>query len=82
MGIYWREVLLMARTVRAKRKSAATVRDGVFQYAAGGCRHHGSCGYCVQNRTFSRADVDWNNEVIAAMDYESHNAFWQDTWAK
>ena len=53
----------MARTVRAKRKSAATVRDGAFQYAAGGCRHHGSCGYCVQNRTFSRADSDWNKDI-------------------
>lgn len=53
----------MARTVRAKRKSGAIVRDGVFQYAAGGCRHHGSCGYCVQNRTFSRADSEWDKDL-------------------
>jgi len=53
----------MARTLRAKRRSSDTVRDGVFQYSAGGCRHHGSCGYCVQNRTFSRAESDWDKDV-------------------
>lgn len=67
----------MARTLRAKRRSSDTVRDGVFQYSAGGCRHHGSCGYCVQNRTFSRAESDWDKDVAAALDSSDEYLFWK-----
>ena len=67
----------MARTLRAKRRSGDTVRDGVFQYSAGGCRHHGSCEYCVQNRTFSRADSAWAKDVSVALDSSDEYLFWK-----
>lgn len=53
----------MARTVRVKRRTNEKVRDGYFQYASRSCSHHGGCGYCEQNRTFSRAESDWDKGV-------------------
>jgi len=53
----------MARTVRTKRKGSGVVRDGMIQFPVRSCRHHGSCGYCVQNRTFSRADAEWDKDL-------------------
>ena len=45
----------MSRTFRKKRKSDKIIRDGDRQYAATSCRHHGSCDYCKNNRTFEKA---------------------------
>lgn len=30
-----------------------TVRDGIIQYSSSSCKHHGSCGWCLRNRTFN-----------------------------
>lgn len=53
----------MARTVRVKRRTTEKVRDGYFQYASRSCSNHGGCGYCEQNRTFSRVESDWDKDV-------------------
>ena len=45
----------MSRTFRKKRKSDKIIRDGEGQYAASSCRHHGSCDYCKNDRTFEKA---------------------------
>lgn len=67
----------MARTVRVKRRTTEKVRDGYFQYAARSCGHHGGCGYCEQNRTFSRAEPDWHKSVAAALDPSEEYLFWK-----
>jgi len=48
----------VSRTIRRARprfyKSAKRhVRDGAPQYHTAGCRNHGSCDYCTNNRTHS-----------------------------
>ena len=53
----------MARTERVKRRTTEKVRDGYFQYAASSCAHHGGCGHCEQNRTFSRADSELDKDL-------------------
>ena len=45
----------MSRTFRKKIKSSKIIRDGERQYADSSCRHHGSCDYCKNNRTFEKA---------------------------
>ena len=45
----------MSRTFRKKRKSDKIIRDGDRQYTATSCRHHGSCDYCKNDRTFEKA---------------------------
>ena len=45
----------MSRTFRKKIRSDKIIRDGESQYAASSCRHHGSCDYCKNNRTFEKA---------------------------
>ena len=45
----------MSRTFRKNRKSDEIIRDGERQYADSSCRHHGSCDYCKNNRTFEKA---------------------------
>jgi len=49
----------MSRTFRTgrlalKQGRRILVREGVHQYNAGGCKHHGSCAYCREGRTFSQ----------------------------
>ena len=45
----------MSRTFRKKIRSNKIIRDGERQYADSSCRHHGSCDYCKNNRTFEKA---------------------------
>ena len=45
----------MSRTFRKKIKTSKIIRDGERQYADSSCRHHGSCDYCKNNRTFERS---------------------------
>lgn len=45
----------MSRTFRKKIKSNKIIKDGERQYAVSSCRHHGSCDYCKNNRTFEKA---------------------------
>ena len=51
----------MARTYRKNRlkykskhveNRSVKVPDGSVLYATSGCRHHGDCDYCTNNRTF------------------------------
>ena len=57
----------MSRTFRKKIKSSKIIRDGERQYADSSCRHHGSCDYCKNNRTFEKA-VSLQDEIVLAED--------------
>ena len=44
------------------------VRDGVPQYHSSGCRHHGDCDYCANNRTHAsrrRAPIEDDDNHFA-----------------
>ena len=43
----------MSRTVRRKLRGKGIARDGENLRVSRGCRHHGPCGWCVGNRTYS-----------------------------
>jgi hypothetical protein len=51
----------MSRTLRRKRKTSQTIRDGQHQYHSTACQHNGSCEHCRRNRLYSsrhRAPAD------------------------
>lgn len=58
----------MSRTIRRNRKTGRKDRkDKDFQYTSVGCKHHGFCNYCRDNRThkFKRQSKEVQPEELS-----------------
>ena len=48
----------MSRTTRKRPKGRGVARDGDDLRPSRGCRHHGTCDYCVATRTYAAKHQD------------------------
>ena len=48
----------MSRTYRYRRKTGEKIKDGDWQFRNIGCKHHGSCDYCENNRLINQKKIE------------------------